>query len=209
MRKAFSKQRRLDCPAVGKVALNYECRDEIVPILRAMQELAQQPILREKVLAFIEQDVCRTGSDAAVQSDAGREGLSYGEILVLSAVRLGGNLNYDKLQDLAENHRNLRHVMGVGDWPTESSLLIDGWEQIYKRALPLVEQFGGEGWRKHEHRLRKANRTSAGDRASPRDPTRTRAERGQVVQLARTPRAVVQTRQGRIAGAVWSSVVGV
>jgi hypothetical protein len=31
-------------------------------------------------------------------------------------VRLGCNLDYDKLQDLAEQHRNLRLMMGIGDW---------------------------------------------------------------------------------------------
>jgi len=50
------------------------------------------------------------------RSDVGREGFSYWEIAVLASVRLGCNLDYDKLQDLAENHRTLRSVMGIGDW---------------------------------------------------------------------------------------------
>ena len=35
---------------------------------------------------------------------------------MLAAVRLGCDYNYDELQDLAENHRALRQVMGIGDW---------------------------------------------------------------------------------------------
>ena len=46
----------------------------------------------------------------------GRPGLSYWEILVLAAARLGCSYDYDQLQDLAENHRALRQVMGIGDW---------------------------------------------------------------------------------------------
>jgi hypothetical protein len=42
--------------------------------------------------------------------------MDYWPILVLAAVRLGCNLNYDKLQDLAEQHHALRQVMGIGDW---------------------------------------------------------------------------------------------
>lgn len=38
------------------------------------------------------------------------------QVVVLAAVRLGCNLDYDQLQDLAENHRSLRGVLGVGDW---------------------------------------------------------------------------------------------
>ena len=46
-------------------------------------------------------------------------GMNYWEIVVLAAARLGCNLDYDKLQDLAENHRSLRHIMGIGDWQDE------------------------------------------------------------------------------------------
>ena len=35
---------------------------------------------------------------------------------MLAIVRLGCNLNYDKLQDLCENHRALRCLLGEGDW---------------------------------------------------------------------------------------------
>jgi len=44
---------------------------------------------------------------------------SYSAIEVshaLAEARLGCNLDYDKLQDLAENHRSLRRIMGIGDW---------------------------------------------------------------------------------------------
>ena len=61
------------------------------------------------------------------RDDCGREGLDLWQILVLAAVRLGCNLNYDKLQDLAEQHRTLRHVMGVGDWDEDTNF---SWRRI-------------------------------------------------------------------------------
>jgi hypothetical protein len=42
--------------------------------------------------------------------------MDYWQTLVLAAVRKGCDLDYDKLQDLAEQHRALRHIMGIGDW---------------------------------------------------------------------------------------------
>ena len=33
---------------------------------------------------------------------------------MLGAVRLGCNCDYDKLQNLAEEHRSLRRIMGIG-----------------------------------------------------------------------------------------------
>jgi hypothetical protein len=41
--------------------------------------------------------------------------MEYWHICVLAAVRLGCNFTFDQLQDLAENHRKLRGIMGVGD----------------------------------------------------------------------------------------------
>jgi len=111
MRKAFSEQQRLDCRSVLDVELNLECRDEMIPILRAIQHIYGQPKLCKQILELIAEDV---NQDAC--SDLGRRGMDYWQILVLAAVRLGCNFNYDRLQDLAENHANLRHIMGVGDW---------------------------------------------------------------------------------------------
>jgi hypothetical protein len=67
--------------------------------------------LRRELLDLVGKDVNRGSS-----RKRGREGLDYWSITVLAAVRLGCNFDYDKLQDLAEQHRNLRLMMGIGDW---------------------------------------------------------------------------------------------
>jgi len=122
MRKAFSDQRRFDCRGVLGVQLNFNCRDEIVPVLRTLQQIYGRPELRDQILELIAQDVNRDARD-----DVGRVGMDYWQILVLASVRLGCNLDYDKLQDLAEQHRALRDVMGIGDWSEESDF---GWRRI-------------------------------------------------------------------------------
>jgi hypothetical protein len=88
-----------------------DCRDEIIPILRALQYLYEDEPLRREVLALVRKDV-----NGSTSRKLGRRGLNYWEITVLAAARLGCNLDYDKLQDLAENHRSLRQIMGIGDW---------------------------------------------------------------------------------------------
>lgn len=104
-------EERLDCLPISEVKLNLECRDEIIPILRALQHLYAEAPLRRDLLASIGKDV-----NGDTSRKHGRRGLNYWEIAVLAAARLGCNLDYDKLQDLAENHRSLRHIMGIGDW---------------------------------------------------------------------------------------------
>ena len=39
MRKAYSKQRQLDSVPIDQVELNLECRDSIIPVLRALQQV--------------------------------------------------------------------------------------------------------------------------------------------------------------------------
>jgi len=137
MRRAFASERRLDCRRVVDVELNLNCRDEIVPILRALQQIYSRPELRDQILDLIAQDVNPKSRD-----DLGREGMNYWQILVLAAVRLGCNLDYDKLQDLAEQHRALRHIMGIGDWREEQDF---NWRRIrdnvclLKPAVPFPE----------------------------------------------------------------------
>lgn len=92
MRKAYSNQLRFDCQPIEQVALNLECRDEIVPVLAALQHVYLQNELRDQVTGLVARDVNET-----TRADTGREGLSYWQILVLGIVRLGCNLNYDKL----------------------------------------------------------------------------------------------------------------
>jgi transposase, IS5 family len=116
MRIAFDPQLRFDCPAVAEVRLNTECRDEIIPILRALQHIYTQTPLRDQLLQAVAFDVNATASP-----DLGRPGMDYWSILVLAAVRLGCNLDYDRLQNLAEEHRSLRLIMGVGGWDDDIS----------------------------------------------------------------------------------------
>lgn len=111
MRVAYQEQLRLDGTPIEAIELNRNCRDEIIPILRALQHLYGDAGLRNAVLALVGQDV--NGSSSRKR---GRPGFDYWTIVVLAAVRLGCNLDYDKLQDLAEQHRTLRLMMGLGDW---------------------------------------------------------------------------------------------
>jgi hypothetical protein len=67
MRQAFSEQQQFDAPAIRDIPLNFECRDEIVPLLAALQHVYSQPGLRVQILDLIEADV-----NQHTRSDVGR-----------------------------------------------------------------------------------------------------------------------------------------
>jgi len=123
-------EQRLDCLPISDVTLNLDCRDEIIPILRALQHLYGNVPLRRELLCLVGKDVNKSTS-----YNRGRRGMNYWEIAVLAGVRLGCDLDYDKLQDLAENHRRLRQIMGIGDWQAEE---VDfDWRRIEDNLLKL------------------------------------------------------------------------
>jgi transposase, IS5 family len=138
-------EERLDSLPISEVSLNLNCRDEIVPILRALQHIYGDGALRRELMALVRKDV-----NGSTNRKLGRRGMNYWEISVLAAARLGCNLDYDKLQDLAENHRSLRQIMGIGSWEEEVDFdwrriednLNKLWPQTLKKINDLVVQAG-------------------------------------------------------------------
>jgi IS5 family transposase len=123
MRQHYDNQRRFDCTPVGELMLNYDCRDEVVPVLAGLQYVYTCGELRRKVVKLVAEDI-----NEESRRDVGRPGLDDWQIVVLAAVRLGCNYDDDKLQDQAENHRALRTLLGLGEWdegPSPTSTLID------------------------------------------------------------------------------------
>jgi IS5 family transposase len=111
MRRPYDPQRRFDSTPIAELALNFECRDEVIPVLAGLQYVYTCPDLRRQVVRLVAADINRD-----TRRDIGRPGLDDWQIVVLAAVRLGCDYDYDKLQDQAENHRALRTLLGVGDW---------------------------------------------------------------------------------------------
>ena len=52
MRQAMEKQGRLDGGSVALVELNLNCRDELIPILRALQQVDSTSKVRDQILTL-------------------------------------------------------------------------------------------------------------------------------------------------------------
>jgi hypothetical protein len=116
MRQHYDRQARFDSTPIGKLMLNYDCRDETIPVLAGLQHVYTCGSLRKKVVGLVAEDVNQDS-----RRDVGRPGLDDWQIVVLAAVRLGCNYDYDKLQDQSENHRALRTLLGIGEWDDATS----------------------------------------------------------------------------------------
>src|SRR3990170_3299987 len=81
MRKRFEQQRKLGVISISEVKLPLKSRDELPPILRALQHIYATPELKEEVFRILEEKVMRG------KKKTGRYGMELWHILVLSVVR--------------------------------------------------------------------------------------------------------------------------
>lgn len=107
MRKRFEQQRKLGVISISEVKLPLKSRDELPPILMALQHVYATPELNEEVFRIVEEKVM------SGKKKTGRYGMELWHILVLSVVRLGLDANYDRLEDFANHHNLIRQIMGV------------------------------------------------------------------------------------------------
>ena len=107
MRQRYEIQQSLGTIPIAEVELSHKSRHELPAILRALQHIFCKPELRESILELLDREI-QQGKAAT-----GRPGMSLWEILVMGVVRLGMDLNYDSLEDLVNNHKSFRGILGV------------------------------------------------------------------------------------------------
>ncbi len=109
--------------AIADIKLDPKSRDDIPQILRGLQHIFITPELREAVFAILAEVLPeRQIEGKAVKADpnTGRPGMTQWQILVLGVLRLGLNADYDRIHELANEHKTLRKMLGHSDWADES-----------------------------------------------------------------------------------------
>ena len=109
MRTFLHKQLKLGETDIGSIRIDNRSRDEIPRLLRGLQHIYCTPELNQKVFTIL-QDIVPKGTDI----NNGRPGMELWKILVLGSVRLLCNWDYDKLKEIADNHKTLRQMLGHG-----------------------------------------------------------------------------------------------
>ena len=111
MRHHFPAQPDLQLTPIEKIRLPLKSRDELPPILAALQWLWMHPTLRAEILALIEAAVL------ADKKSTGRTGMDLWQILVLGVVRLGLDADWDRMEDMANHHLLVRQMLQVPATP--------------------------------------------------------------------------------------------
>jgi transposase, IS5 family len=119
MRNTFPIQRTIGQIDIADITIDVRSRDDIPLILLGLQHLYCTDDLREKVFEIIKEILPTQvvdGQAKPVSAELGCLGMNQWTILVLGCLRLCLNADFDRLHELANQHRTLRLMLGIADW---------------------------------------------------------------------------------------------
>ena len=107
MRKRFEQQLGLGQLPIEETYINPRSLNALDQLLAALKAIYCNKKYNQQILGILE------GHINSGKKNTGRTGMDLWSIFVLAQVRLCLNLSYDVLHDLANNHHNMRCLMGV------------------------------------------------------------------------------------------------
>ena len=142
MRKRFEVQLELGATPIEKVEIPTKSRDELPPVLRALQYIYSDSSLNKRVFSLLEQQV-------QINKRMGRPGMNLWEILVFSCVRLTLDADYDRLEHIANYDNLVRALLGIpkfGDDPKRYArqTLVDNIGLVDEETITRIYQMVAE-----------------------------------------------------------------
>lgn len=107
MRKVIENQLKIGQVSICNIQIDLHSRDEIPQVLLGLQAIYSDRRVREEVFTILEGLI-----PEHIDFGNGRPGMDLWKILVLGTLRLNCNWDYDKLQEIANNHKTVREFLG-------------------------------------------------------------------------------------------------
>ena len=139
MRQVIDPQLQFGEQDISAIELDAKSRDDIPRILRGLQYIYTTPGVRAEVFAILA-EVLPERADAAgkVSAETGRPGMEQWKILVLGALRLGLNADYDRILELANQHATIRQMLGHGDWAERTRYSLQTLKENLRLFTPEI-----------------------------------------------------------------------
>jgi hypothetical protein len=106
MRKTIEPQMKFGEIAIGSIQFDMRSRDEIPKVLIGMQSIYENAEAKKKLFEELERIV-----PAGVDKGKGRRGMDLWKIFVLATLRLECNWDFDKLLEMANEHKSIRLML--------------------------------------------------------------------------------------------------
>jgi len=128
MRQRFEQQLVLGATPIGETKFPLRSRDELPPVLKALQYIFITPELNNAIFSILENKIANT------KKKTGRKGMDLWQILVLATVRHTLNTNWDRLEHIANHDNLIRKILGVHT----SNFGEDDYEFAYQTIIDNV-----------------------------------------------------------------------
>lgn len=135
MRHAENPQTCFGQIPVSDIEIDLQSRDDIPKILLALKQVHQDTARRQAILNLIAEDFAAGGS-----LDNGAPGMDLWQVFVLGAFRLGLSCDFDRLAELANEHRSLRQMLGHGAFDDAKTYAIRTLGENLSRLRPETLQ---------------------------------------------------------------------
>jgi len=117
MRTVINPQMLFGQIDISAITFDPKSRDDIPKLLRGLQGIYTDIELRQRVFAILEEvRPNRKNGTGKADMHNGRPGMEQWTILVLGVLRLGLNIDYDRLHDLVNHHDLIRKMIGLDGW---------------------------------------------------------------------------------------------
>lgn len=141
MRNVFSPQMSIGQIGIADIQIDVTSRDDIPTILLGLQHIYTTLPLRDAVFKILE-EVAPTKLDndeeKLVSINKGRPGMDQWSILVLGTLRLGLNTDYDRILELANQHKTLREMLGLGCFDADKRYYLQTLKDNLKLFTPKI-----------------------------------------------------------------------
>ncbi len=107
MRNRFEQQLTIGQLPIEEAKINPKSKNAVDELLAALKEIYCNQEYNQKIFCVLE------GHLKKGKKNTGRKGMDLWAIFVLAQLRLCLNISYEMLHNLANNHRTLRHLMGI------------------------------------------------------------------------------------------------
>ena len=95
---------------IEDIELDIKSRDDIPVLLIGLQHLYTQEALRDRLFALMDEHFL-----PGINRKVGRPGMAMWSILVMAVVKQGLGCDFDRLHELANQHKTLRNFFGHTD----------------------------------------------------------------------------------------------
>ena len=135
MRKAEYSEVEFGEIAIGEIDIDAKSRDDIPAVLRGIQYIYTNAQMRRQVFTLLSEQV-RPGINMKVD----RPGMDLWRVLVLAALKQGLGCEYGFVQELANQHKTVRQMLGHRTPFKQDKTSYYEWHTLVNNASQITPQ---------------------------------------------------------------------